>query len=87
MATHLNTRETQTARTHRPCRIKGCQALQNRDHFCCPAHWRHLPGYLRDAIWRAFREQGAFSNEYVQAAENAEAFLEDRNANDVGQLF
>lgn len=73
--------------SHRTCRIEGCSNVHGREKFCCLPHWRALPKHLRDAIWTALRRPGVFSNEYMQAAENAEAFLEDRDAEDVGEVF
>lgn len=67
----------------RSCRIAGCERRHPRTHFCCRVHWRALPREFRDAIWRAYRNPGVFSDEYQQAAENAEAFLEDRDARDM----
>lgn len=75
------------ASSDRECRIDGCSTTHSRDLFCCRRHWYALPKHMRDAIWTAYRRQGAFSNEYMQAAENAEAFLEDRDAEDVGEVF
>lgn len=71
----------------RTCRIAGCEHTHPRSHFCCPTHWFMLPKGLRDAIWRAYRTTGVFSTEYAQAAENAEAFLEDRDARDMSEVF
>lgn len=71
----------------RTCRIEGCETRHPREHYCCPAHWRALPGHLRDAIWRAVREHGPISEEWLQAAENAEAWLEDRDALDMSQVL
>jgi hypothetical protein len=73
--------------THRTCRIDGCTNVHGREKFCCLVHWRALPKHLRDAIWGAYREQGVFSAEYLQAAENAEAFLEDRDAEDMSEVL
>lgn len=67
----------------RTCRIDGCEHTHPRDHFCCRSHWFALPKLLRDAIWKAYRGPGVFSDEYAQAAENAEAYLEDRDARDM----
>ena len=67
----------------RQCRAPGCEARHARSLFCCRRHWYSLPKPLRDAIWRAYRQHGVFSDEYLQAAENADAFLEDRDAVDV----
>lgn len=67
----------------RTCRIAGCEAVHARTMFCCRSHWYALPKHLRDAIWSAYREHGVMSNEYMQAAENAEAFLEGRDAETV----
>jgi hypothetical protein len=69
--------------SERTCRIEGCTQTHARTKFCCRAHWYRLPKHLRDAIWIAYRGHGVMSNEYMQAAENAEAFLEDRDAEDV----
>lgn len=71
----------------RTCRIEDCTHTHQRNKFCCIVHWRQVPKPLRDAIWAAYRSHGVFSNEYLQAAENAEAFLEDRDARDVGDVF
>lgn len=79
--------ENITRTVQRQCRIHGCETLHRRDLFCCAAHWAALPKHLRDAIWAAYRSPGVFSNQYLQAAENAEAFLEDRDAVDVGKVF
>lgn len=62
----------------RTCRIEGCEHQHSRNLFCCRGHWYRLPKPMRDEIWRAFRGPGVFSAEYAQAAENAEAYLEDR---------
>ena len=71
----------------RTCRIAGCERRHARNLFCCRAHWYALPRHMRDAIWRAYRSPGVFSDEYMQAAENAEAFLEDRDAEDMSGVF
>jgi hypothetical protein len=73
--------------TDRTCRVAGCEVSHARNLFCCRAHWYALPKHYRDAVWSAYRGPGVFSNEYMQAAENAEAFLEDRDAEDVGEVF
>lgn len=67
----------------RTCRIQGCETQHARNLFCCRSHWYALPKQMRDAIWSAYRNQGVMSDEYLQAAENAEAYLEDRDAEDV----
>ena len=69
--------------TDRECRIEGCTAVHKRRLFCCQSHWFQLPKHMRDAIWSAYRRDGVLSLEYAQAAENAEAFLEDRDAEDM----
>jgi hypothetical protein len=71
----------------RTCRVPGCTATHKRTQFCCRSHWYQLPKHLRDAIWTAYREHGVLSYEYLLAAENADAFLEDRDAEDVGEVF
>lgn len=68
------------AADQRVCRIDGCATRHARNLFCCRQHWYALPKGLRDAIWRAYHREGPFSEEYAQAAEDAEAFLEDREA-------
>lgn len=75
---------TRPLRPHeRVCRIDGCQTVHARGLFACRSHWHRLPVDLRRAVWTAFRGPGVLSVEYLQAAENAEAFLEDRDAVDV----
>jgi hypothetical protein len=71
----------------RTCRIDGCTGRHARGLFCCATHWHTLPKPLRDEIWRTFRAHGVFSVEYMQAAENAEAYLEDRGARDMSQAL
>jgi hypothetical protein len=71
----------------RECRIGGCETRHSRSLFCCRRHWYALPKSMRDAIWNAFLGDGVFSAEYLQAAENAEAFLEDRDARDMGGVL
>jgi hypothetical protein len=71
----------------RTCRAPGCEATHASHMFCCKRHWFALPKHYRDAIWGAYRGPGVFSNEYMQAAENADAFLGDRDAEDVGEVF
>jgi hypothetical protein len=71
----------------RTCRIEGCGTTHRTGLFSCAYHWRMLPAALRDAVWRAYRQHGVFSNEYMQAAENAEAYLEHRPAVEVGEVF
>lgn len=71
----------------RTCRIKGCTEQHKRDMFCCRTHWYRLPQHFRNAIWDAYRNEGVFSKAYMQAAENAEAFLEDRNARNLPPAF
>jgi hypothetical protein len=66
--------------SERTCRIADCERKHARNLFCCRTHWYALPKHYRDEIWRTFRSPGVFSNEYMQAAENAEAYLEDRDA-------
>lgn len=73
--------------TVRNCKIKGCKDSHKRTQFVCRSHWYALPKHLRDAIWATHRDPGVFSNEYMQAAENAEAFLEDRDARDMSDVF
>jgi hypothetical protein len=66
-------------RETRLCRIAGCSREHAANLFCCPNHWWQLPKLLRDDIWRAYRNgKGVLDDQYLQAAENAEAFLEDR---------
>lgn len=71
----------------RACRIDGCTNRHGRALFCCQAHWGRLPKPMRDAIWAAYRNPGVFSVEYMQAAENAEAYLEDRDARDMSEVL
>lgn len=62
----------------RRCRIEGCENQHQRSMFCCQTHWYLLPKPMRDEIWRTVSNPGVMTNEFLQAAENAEAFLEDR---------
>lgn len=71
----------------RQCRIAGCSNRHARNLFACRPHWYALPKPMRDAIWAAYRGPGVFSDEYAQAAENAEAFLEDREPADMTGTF
>lgn len=71
----------------RRCRIEGCETLHARKLFCCGEHWRKLPKHYRDAIWDAYRERGVVSVEYLQAAENAEAYLENRDGRDYSEVL
>lgn len=73
--------------TTRVCRIRGCTREHARGLFCCRTCWWLLPRELRDAVWAAYRTHGVFSDEYLQAAENAEAYFEDRDAVDVGEVL
>jgi hypothetical protein len=59
----------------RMCRIQGCGKTHDRKLFCCPGHWWLLPRPMRDAIYSAQRH-GVVSEEYEQAAADAEAYLE-----------
>jgi hypothetical protein len=72
---------------NRQCRVQGCAKTHPRHMYCCRSHWYALPKHYRDAIWRTYRSPGVFSKEYMQAAENAEAYLEDRNAEPVADPF
>lgn len=69
--------------TVRTCRIAGCTNQHKNWLFCCRHHWFRLLKHYRDDIWRAYREHGVISVEYLQAAENAEAYLEHRDARDI----
>lgn len=71
----------------RACRIEGCGRMHGNGLFCCIDHWYELPIPMRDEVWRAYKEEGVFSDEYMQAAENAEAFLENRDARDMAGTF
>lgn len=71
----------------RTCRVEGCTARHPRGLFCCSTHWYTLPKPLRDEIWRTFRAHGVLSVEYLQAAENAEAFLEERDARNMSEAL
>lgn len=73
--------------SQRTCRIEGCEEQHGRNLFCCRRHWYQLPKHYRDAIWGAYRTKGVLSVAYMQAAENAEAFLEDRDAEDMSDVF
>lgn len=82
------TRRRPLAPNERACRIDGCTTIHKRGLFACALHWHRLPAHYRNAIWGAYRQHGAISEEYLQAAENAEAFLEDRDAVDLfGDLY
>jgi hypothetical protein len=65
----------------RMCRIPGCGKLHDRRLFCCPEHWWQLPRPLREAVHRG-RRHGVVSEEYAQAAADAEAYLEDRDVSE-----
>lgn len=71
----------------RTCRVKGCDRVHPWRMFCCKPHWYALPQEMRDEIWRRYRARGPFTVEYLQAAENAEAFLEDRDAKDMSEAL
>lgn len=72
----------------RTCRIKGCENEHPRTFFSCGDHWRQLPSDLRRAIWRTYKGgDGILDAEYLQACENAEAFLEERESKDMSALF
>lgn len=72
----------------RTCRIEGCPNKHPRNLFCCRDHWRRLPADLRKAIWATYRNgQGVFEADYLQACENAEAYLEDREARDMSNVL
>jgi len=89
-AARLSERQAQLAAdrpSERECRIAGCTTRHRRHLFACRAHWRALPFHLRDAVFAAYRTEGVLSNAYLQAAENAEAYLENRDAEDVGEVF
>jgi hypothetical protein len=74
--------------TIRKCRIEGCDANHPNNLFCCRHHWFSLPKELQDEIWRTYDHgQGIFTSEYLQAAENAEAYLENRDARDMTEAL
>jgi hypothetical protein len=68
----------------RVCRIDGCQNTHRRSLFSCRPHWSRLPGAMKREIWRTYRDgAGVFKMDYIQACEDAEAFLEGREARDM----
>jgi|tagenome__1003787_1003787.scaffolds.fasta_scaffold17574750_2 hypothetical protein len=74
--------------TIRKCRIKNCDANHPNHLFCCRHHWFQIPVNLRDDIWNTYQDgAGIFTVEYLQAAENAEAYLENRNARDMSGVL
>lgn len=70
----------------RVCRIDGCSTIHKRNLFACAYHWHRLPAELKAGVWAAYAGPGLLSDEYAQAAEAAEAFLEDRDPVDVGAV-
>lgn len=72
--------EREPGKNERRCRIEGCIRIHRRNLFCCPVHWWKIPKPMRDEIWRTYRNgDGIFESDYLQACENAEAYLEDRD--------
>ena len=74
--------------TYRECRITGCANRHPRDMLVCRLHWLKLPQSLRSSIWATYRNgEGIFDADYLQAVEDAEAFLEDRQPRDMMEVL
>ncbi len=63
----------------RTCLVDGCDAQHPRRMLMCRSHWNGLPKPLRDDLWRAYREDGVFSDTYMAAREACMAHAEGRD--------
>jgi hypothetical protein len=60
----------------RECPIDGCTERHARTKLMCRDHWYMVPKELRDAVWKAYRGAGVFSEEYAEARDAAIAAAE-----------
>lgn len=66
----------------RKCCVHGCPVVISVRRRFCSRHWRAITPDLRAAILRAAAE-GTYSQASLQAGENAQAYLEQREPVDM----
>lgn len=54
----------------RPCPVDGCKRSRRAQQIMCSTHWYQVPQWLRDQVWKAFREHPG-SREHVAAIRSA----------------
>lgn len=69
----------QTRRHH--CHWPGCEESVPPAMWGCKRHWFKLPKHIRDRIWAAFNpgQEATMtpSDEYIEAAQEAQEWIED----------
>lgn len=60
------------------CAVEGCTKSRAATRLMCRVHWRATPYDLRSPVNYAYREHGAKSREYIEAARAALAFHDRR---------
>jgi hypothetical protein len=55
----------------RPCPVEGCPNERDPAHVTCRRCWGLVPKILRDAVWRTFKDYGAWDDRSAQAREDA----------------
>jgi hypothetical protein len=55
----------------RTCPVPGCATQHKRSLLMCGWHWKLVPKHLRDAVWRTYKQDGVFSEEYLEARDAA----------------
>jgi hypothetical protein len=58
------------------CPHPTCQKPKPFDNYACSSHWFSLPKSIRDAIWKAYRENGALSPQWLAADKQAQKYWE-----------
>lgn len=64
----------------RTCPIDGCEKQHKRNMLMCRDHWYMVPKPLRDALWSAYRTEGVFSDEYMEARQACIGAVEQKEA-------
>lgn len=64
----------------RECPIDGCGNRHSRSKLMCKEHWYKVPKELRDQVWSTYRNDGVFSEEYMEARDAAIGAVEERLA-------
>jgi hypothetical protein len=48
--------------------------------LACPVHWFTIPKDLQDELWRAYRDDGQYSEQHLAAVEACVKFLDEKAA-------
>lgn len=64
----------------RECPVDGCVERHDRKMLMCRKHWYSVPKPLRDALWKAYREEGVLSDEYIEARQACIGAAEQKEA-------